>query len=285
MGHTRDAKRRDLQRFLDFYFGTYQHYHPRDVYRASLEEFISWLQQDRGKGTFSEATVARNYKTVRHWLRWAHHSGVCPFPLGCPTDGVKAPPEPEGDWKGLTRAEQLRLLSAARLLRDTTHRGVHQGQRDVTLLELLFGTGLRISELLSCDVWQIAKRKLIKVQRKGGERKDAIMSAEARRSLAEWMQVRGDADGPIFITNTGARLGRKQAWAIIKRVERQANAHLPEDAQLKVHPHALRHTRLRQVAEKEGLPAALRVSGHRSDKYIWTYTTPPTDELEKRLSS
>ena len=98
------------------------------------------------------------------------------------------------------------------------------------------------------------------------------------------MKVRGDAEGPIFVTQSGNRLGRKQAWAILKRMEHQANAHVSEEKQIKVHPHALRHTRLRQVTEKEGLAAGLKVSGHKSDQYIWRYTTPPQQELEERLS-
>ncbi len=94
------------------------------------------------------------------------------------------------------------------------------------------------------------------------------------------MKGRGDAAGPIFLTQRGNRLGRKQAWAILKRMEHQANAHVSDEKQIKVHPHALRHTRLRYVTEKEGLAAGLKVSGHRSDQYIWRYTTPPQQELE-----
>ena len=283
--NTRDAKQRDLQRFLDFYFGVFEHYDPQYVFKATVEQYMEWLQQDRGEETFSQATVARNYNTVRHWLRWAHRLEVCRFPLGCPTDGVKPPPEPEGDWKGLYPEEKLRLLAAARARDQITHPGPHQGTRDMTLVDMLLGTGLRISELLGCDAWQIRKRKLVKVRlSKSGELRDVIMSADARRSLAAWMEVRGEEAGPIFLTKTGNRLGRKQAWAILKRMEHQANAHVSDEKKIKVHPHALRHTRLRQVTEKEGHAAGLKVSGHKSDRYIWRYTTPPQQELEERLS-
>jgi hypothetical protein len=64
----------------------------------------------------SQSTIARTYATVRHFARWIHKH-VSAFPLGCPTDGVKAPEEEEPKWKGLSRIEQLRLLTAAQTLR------------------------------------------------------------------------------------------------------------------------------------------------------------------------
>jgi hypothetical protein len=55
----------------------------------------------------------RIYATVRHFARWLARKFPDLFPLGCPTDGVKPPAEPAADWKGLTRVEEIRLLSAA----------------------------------------------------------------------------------------------------------------------------------------------------------------------------
>jgi hypothetical protein len=47
------------------------------------------------------------YASVRHFARWVRQK-IKPFPLGCPTDGVKPPEEPEPEWKGLSRADKLR---------------------------------------------------------------------------------------------------------------------------------------------------------------------------------
>ena len=59
--------------------------------------------------------------------------------------------------------------------------------------------------------------------------------------------------------------------------------HLPEDEHFTVTPHTLRHTLLRRITEDEryGIHMAMAASGHKSDKYIWTYTQPSDDELEE----
>ena len=52
------------------------------------------------------------YASVRHLARWVHRK-VKPFPLRSPTDGVKPPEEPEPEWKGVSRAEELRVWNTA----------------------------------------------------------------------------------------------------------------------------------------------------------------------------
>ena len=68
-----------------------------------------------------------------------------------------------------------------------------------------------------------------------------------------------------------------------KQMEKQANALLPEDEKFTVSPHALRHTLMRRIAEdpKYGIHYTKAASGHKSDKYVWTYTEPGTEELEE----
>ena len=112
--------------------------------------FVKILQEDK---RLAQATACRVYASVRHFARWAHKN-MNPFPFGCPTDGVLPPEEPEGDWKGLTRQNALRLLSAARALQMNPGRGVNQGVRDYAVIAALLGTGLRVSELLGLDLDQ-----------------------------------------------------------------------------------------------------------------------------------
>src|SRR5216683_6377198 len=96
---TIDAKRRDLGHFFAFYAKLYGHDRPEGWYASVTREF---LRQTAKEGV-AEATLAR-------WI----HLKVHPFPLGCPTDGVRPPREPESQCKGLSRADELRLLAAAR---------------------------------------------------------------------------------------------------------------------------------------------------------------------------
>jgi integrase/recombinase XerD len=286
---TVDAKQRDLACFLTFYTQLYGHDDRREWYKAVTEAFLKALARGqvprpskRGAPKpqrLSQSTIARTYATVRHFARWVHKH-VAAFPLGCPTDGVKAPEEGEPKWKGLSRLEQLRLLAAAQTLRVRKARGTPQGVRDHALVATLLGTGLRISELLGMDLAHYTGRGFANVLRKGGHvQKFLPIQKQHRDVLDEWLEQRGDAPGPLFTTRSGKRLDRTQAFVILRRIARQANAHLPPEEHLQVSPHVLRHTLLRKVANEKGVHYAMELSGHRSDRYIWRYVRPYVQSL------
>jgi integrase/recombinase XerD len=101
--------------------------------------------------------------------------------------------------------------------------------------------------------------------------------------LDKWLKARREQAGPLFPTRSGKALDRRQAFAILKRVARQANADLPPDQQLEVSPHVLRHTLLRKVANEKGVHYAMELSGHRSDRYIWRYVEPDEQSLAEAI--
>src|SRR5713101_5635804 len=109
---TIDAKRQDLARFFTFYVKLYGHDGPEEWYASVTRQFLRHTARAR----VPEATLAPTYASVRHFARWIHFK-VHAFPMGCPTDGVRPPREPEPEWKGLSRAAELRLLAAAQTLR------------------------------------------------------------------------------------------------------------------------------------------------------------------------
>ena len=248
-----------------------------------------WLRrQTRDKG-IEPGTVSTWYGSVRHFARWAHSAlDPSPFPLGSPTEGVKPPQEPDYKFAGLSRKNVLRLTAGAETLAaKPSRRGSPTGSRDQVLLHTALGTGLRISELLSLEPndFDRKKRGFRNVIQKGGSRRGFVKLWYADDHLApllSWLDERGPSPGPLFSTRTGRALGRDQAWRILKRVEVQANAHLKDEDRFSVTPHALRHTLMRRITEdpKYGIHVAMAASGHRSDKYIWTYTKPSDDELE-----
>jgi hypothetical protein len=118
----------------------------REWFKSVTEAFLKDLARGRvprpskrGEAKpqrLSQSTIARTYATVPHFACWIHKHVVA-FPLGCPTDGVKAPEEREPKWKGLSRLEQLRVLGAAQALGARTGRGTAQGLRDHALIATL----------------------------------------------------------------------------------------------------------------------------------------------------
>jgi len=273
------AKRRDLEHFLQFFFGLYHHHDPAEWYTSVTREWLKRMRRDR---RVAKATVLRRYNTVRHFARWAHEH-VAPFPLGCPTDGVKAPETPEADWYGLERKNELRLLAAAQTLSTGAGRsGTKQGSRDLALVHSLLGSGLRISELLRLGIDQYDGRGFQDVLAKGGSRRKFVKlwGRNAKDGLDKWITERGGGPGPLFPTRTNKAMTRDQAWRILKRMERQANAHLPAEERFEVTPHTLRHTLLKKLADQKGIHVAMKQSGHQSDRYIWRYVQPSDDALE-----
>jgi integrase/recombinase XerD len=213
---TIDAKQRDLACFLEFYGELYGHDDARQWYKLVTEAFLKDLA--RGKvprpsktggshaKRLSQSTIARTYATVRHFARWLHQH-VAAFPMGCPTDSVKAPEEEAPQWKGLSRADQLRLLNAAQTLRLHRGRGTDQGLRDHALIATLLGTGLRLSELLALERGQYDGRAFTNVLRKGGHVQKSIpVQKQHREVLDEWLKERGEQPGPLFPTPAGRRL-------------------------------------------------------------------------------
>jgi integrase/recombinase XerD len=290
---TVDAKQRDLACFLTFYTQLYGHDDRREWFKSVTEAFLKELARGRvprpsKRGEpkprrLSQATIARTYATVRHFARWIHKH-VAAFPLGCPTDAVKAPQEEEPKWKGLSRTDQLRLLNAAQTLRARKGRGTNQGLRDHALIATLLGTGLRVSELLTIDVAQYHARGFVNVLRKGGHVQRFIpIQKQHREVLDQWLEKRRMGEGPIFPTRSGKRLDRTQVFMILKRISQQANAHLPPAQRLQVSPHVPRHTLLRKVANEKGVHYAMELSGHRSDRYIWRYVRPDAQSLAEAI--
>lgn len=273
---TLDAKRRDLQRFLTFYHDLYGHDRPGEWFVSVTKAFLKHLQRER----LAQASLVRVYATVRHFARWLDRKSPSLFPLGCPTDGVKPPAEPTADWKGLTRVEEIRLMSAAQTLRVRPGTGTNQGLRNHALLAVLLGSGLRVSEVLNLDRDQYTGKGFVRVAVKGGGVRDTVpVQREARQVLDDWLEAREDEAPALFPTRSGRRLSRREAAAIIRRIAAQANAHLPEAEKIDVSPHVLRHTFLRKLAETKGVQYAREASGHQSDRYIWRYVKPDRQTL------
>jgi integrase/recombinase XerD len=273
--NTISAKKRDLQRFLDFYVKLYGHDDPAEWYTSVTREFLKTLTKDK----LGESSRGRVYSTVRHFARWIH-ARVKPFALGCPTDGVKAPAEPEPEWKGLSRADELRLLSAAQSLRLTPGRGTDQGLRNHAAVATLLGCGLRVTELLSLDVSQYDGKSFTKVVQKGGHvRKFVPVAKDAREVLDEWVKQLARVDGSLFPTRSGKQMSRVDFYQVVQRIASVASARLTKGQLIDVTPHVLRHTFLRKLAEAKGVQYAKEASGHRSDKYIWRYVKPDEQTL------
>jgi integrase/recombinase XerD len=216
-----------------------------DAGRVVGEDLTRYLERlRRGKPPASRplrpATVARMLVSVRSFYRYLAREGHVPAD---PTATVGVPRQPRSLPKAipLEEVETLLELPAPDLL----------GRRDRALLEVLYGTGIRISELAALDVDDLnsAEASLLVRAGKGskarkvpvGRAAHAALGGYLTRTRPELVSRRGPSvarpDRPaLFLNARGGRLSRQGCWKILNRYARRAGL------EGRVSPHTLRHS-------------------------------------------
>jgi integrase/recombinase XerD len=274
---TLEAKRRDLQAFLDF-FGDVAGTDKPDLWTPAITKAF---QKNLGKSGKKPTTINRTLATVRHAASWVHRHR--PFPAGNPCAGVQDLQIDEPSWKGLSDLEVTRLRSASETLLATKKRKNQLPVRDHAIFLALLHTGLRVSELLGLDLDQHTGKHFTSVKRKGKKVSAKVfLPTEARAALDRYLdEVRGRAKGPLFLAKGGGRLLRQDVDGLLKAIANQANATLDDGEKIQVSAHILRHTMLRKAAEKNGVQYAMELAGHTSSNYIWRYIKPTDEQKEQ----
>ncbi len=186
--HTLDAYRRDLAGYRAFLAraGT-------GPAVAGSAEIRAWLAHLSASG-LAASTQARRLSAIRQYHRFLYLEGVRGDD---PTQTVEGPRLQRPLPKLLGEAEILALIEAAR-----GHRGAH-GLRLVACLELLYASGLRVSELLALPLSALAPdRRFLVVLGKGGKERMVPIGAAARQALEDYLAVR---DGFLRGRPRGAR--------------------------------------------------------------------------------
>lgn len=168
--------------------------------------------------------------------------------------------------------------------------------RDRALLEVLFATGCRLSELCTLTRRRVnLKTREVEVLGKGKKVRGTYLTEEAARRLERYLATRKDSSPHVFISgqnvrhvadrNTGVKRAQKAVYPLTPRsvqalVERLAmKAGLPDDFS----PHWFRHGRLTIVARHAGLLAAQELAGHASPNTTRRYTRITSAELKRHF--
>jgi len=286
------AKVQDIQRFLRFFHDTTDAYRCDDWTRAVSKRFIKWLgrqkaRDQQGRETdrlLSAATQIRVLDTLKHASRWIHRHR--PFLTGLPFgkgDGIETK---RPGWKGLTDLQVTRLLSAAEQLIHTSTKKNQDPVRDYAILRVLLHSALRVNEFVGLQLSQYKGKHLVNIPRKGGVVTAKIfLDQPAREAIDAYIEKsRGRKAGPFFLSKNGKRLTQQAVYDILQRIAAHANSKLSADKHIEIHPHLLRHTQLRKVAREKGIEAAMELSGHKSERYIWRYIQASEDEMEEALT-
>ncbi len=231
----------------------------------------SWLARMRAEGA-SRATLARRGSTARTFTAWAHRTGR----LGTDPGLLLASPKAQR-----TLPDVLRLDEAARLVEVPGDAVVDL--RDRLALELLYATGVRVSELCGLDVDDVdSSRRVVRVLGKGRKERAVPYGVPAQRALDAWL-VRGrpvwavPRSGPALLL--GSRGGRIDPRTV-RTVVHQRLAEVPGAPDLG--PHGLRHTAATHLLEGGAdLRSVQELLGHATLATTQIYTHVSIERLRK----
>jgi integrase/recombinase XerD len=256
------AYRRDLRGYAAWLDGRAL----RDVDEAEVNEFVrSLVAEGRAPATVARATVS-----VRSLHRYLATEELLPADVAV---DVESPRVPAGLPKALTEEEVTRLF-------DAVSDDDPVSRRDRAMLEVLYGTGLRIAELVGLSLGDVdLDGALVRAFGKGRKERIVPLGRMARQALEDWFDAggrpalmprqwarRGDADA-VFLNQRGGRLTRQGAWLVVKA--RAADAGLAD----RVWPHVLRHSCATHMLDHGAdIRAVQELLGHASISTTQVYT-------------
>jgi integrase/recombinase XerD len=233
--HTLSAYRRDLGRW-SAHLASVGVERPEDVRERHVTDFLAGLREgDADHPPLAATSAARTLVAVRGLHRFLALEGVLDAD---PARRVSPPSTPARLPKAIPVEDVERLLAAASV-GDTP-----ASLRDRALLEVLYGTGARISEAVGLDVDDVERDDgVVRLRGKGGKERIVPLGSYAAEALAAWLvrgrptfAARGIGTPALFLNARGGRLSRQSAWSVLRACAQRAHVggHLS--------PHTLRHS-------------------------------------------
>lgn len=280
---TQQAKQRDLEKFMRFFNAAIgkdcvDGWTPAVTrcFQNSLANTVSVITSK----TYSPTTINRVMATLRHFARWLQSQR--PLLTGDPFYGVKERQTDEPTWSGLTTKQVLSLKEICQKRIQECGRANQNPLLEAVVFYVLLQTGLRESELVALNVGQYHHEGLHQVLRHKNKRISLKVPVpkEAREFLEKYLATRKEADleEPLFLSRYQNRLAAQDVRRICLRLLK----HLPpyEREDFKLTPHMLRHTFLKQVADRHGVHFAQQMSGNISIREIFRYAKPSQAEID-----
>lgn len=269
--HTIAAYRRDLGAYV-----TYLSTRDLDELRVGASEIIAYVGLRRSSGR-AAASVARELAAIRQFHRFLLEEGRR---ADDPAAGVEAVSVPAGIPKPLTEDEVTGLL-------DSIEGDDPIARRDRALLELLYATGMRVSEACGLSLADLdLDEGIARVFGKGSKERIVPFGGAAARALREWFGPggrpelvparwarRGDSEA-VFLGRRGARIGRQHVWLILQ--ERGERVGLAD----RLSPHVLRHSCATHLLDRGAdLRVVQELLGHVSIATTQVYTLVSQEQL------
>lgn len=258
------AYERDLKHYLLFLDKVEQLASLNEVTRAHIVQFLSHLKSE-GK---SAKTIARHVASVRSFHQFLLRDKAVEHD---PSVHIEPPKMEKTLPKVLNLAEVEALLAAP----DTS---TPFGKRDQAMLELLYATGMRVSELISLNLDDVhLTMGFVRCTGKGNKERIIPIGKTAIRVLETYLQAgrpqlksAKHAEEALFLNHHGKRLSRQGFWKLLKALSKKVNI------EKELTPHTLRHSFATHLLENGAdLRAVQEMLGHAdiSTTQIYTHVT------------
>jgi len=274
--HTVRSYRSDLAALLDYA----QKQGATEPAALDLELLRSWLWESSNAG-LAKSTLARRSAAARSFSSWLARTGAIPMDVAARLRGPKAEQHLP---RVLTRPQVDALLEG---LAGRASTGDSGAIRDLAVVELLYASALRVSEVTGLDTSALDLDRLtVRVTGKGSKQRVVPFGVPAKRALDAWLEVResvvASASGPagenaaLFIGDRGKRLGTRAVYQLVASILAEIPGSGPSG------PHTLRHTAATHLLDGGAdLRAVQEMLGHASLGTTQLYTHVSTERLRQ----
>ena len=234
-GNTVAAYKNDLQQFDSFVTGLRGNGKPRDWEQLERDFIIDYLLSLKRKN-YAEATVARKVAAIKSFFQYLQAEGTI---RGNPTESLESP------RVGRSLPKPLSVTEVDELLEQPMKRNTPESRRDRAMLELLYATGLRVTELVSLnmdDMNMAGPHPYVRCMGKGSKERTIPIHEQAAAAVTAYVNdgrallVKARKESALFVNRRGERLTRQGFWLILKQYAKEANI------TSSVTPHTLRHS-------------------------------------------
>lgn len=281
-------KAKDISNYIDQYIENLIHLQNKSIntieaYRRDINEFIELLDEKEistntiryymaslDKNNIKKISIARKISSLRSFFNYLLKEKII---MESPFDNISNIKREKKLPNVINEDQMIALL-------DTPNVGTNVGLRDKAILELLYSTGMRISELLSLNYLDV-KGEELKITGKGNKERFVIIGSKAKEALDNYVRLgrnsflKNKEEKTLFLGKTGKRLNRATVWRMINKYidELALNIHIS--------PHSLRHSFATHLLNNGAdLRSVQQLLGHKSVVTTEIYTHVSIERLK-----
>jgi len=266
--------------------------HTIKAYREDLESLADYLVDDRGKppgpaqispldlrqyvsdlhaAGYARSSISRRLASLRSFFRFAQREGTVD---SNPAKPLRNPRKQRSLPHFMTSEEVERLLLSPNASKQ-------MGARDLAILETMYSTGVRVSELVGLNVEDLdLEEGVARIRGKGKRERYAPLGSFAVGAVEHWLETRGDGaldwKDPVFVNRLGTRLSTRSVGRMLEKYLAQAGL------DRRTTPHTLRHSFATHLLDRGAdIRSVQELLGHRSLVTTQIYTHLTTATLRK----